>query len=604
MSEVEFSLPSPQVSKDLIERVQFSVSSRNAGAKVSECLTHVFVSPYCEDPKSIAWQYVSSGVTCLLRKKELAKNGRRMVWTVHMCLYNVTYGVLVWKGTITPNSCYTAVADNFHVYAMHELNAIVGLLFDETSQAREMLRSFLTWDAEKVKDERSKGESASHAAVRFRKEMISKPCNFQHIQGTQALDECMEIEKIKTDIQAAFFGLGPARGGKKDGELGSKQPSRGKRKKDTGKPRLQFQNISVPHKLTASRSEHTLVHSSKSLDVEMVTTSVPPLQPMMSVPSGIARYSMPMQTTVHHSNPDLLNGYQQQYYPAQPQPTAVDVEPDSPVPMVEQPRSPQYDSLLQQLHRQQQLQQPPQQEEENGLKYQPPQVDSQPSHSASASGPHSPEYVKPPLNGLKSQSPHVGGGQLQNGSDPHSPPYDSLLQNGTDPHSPAYDSLPQAASGPHSPAYDSLPQAASGPHSPAYDSLPQATSGPHSPAYDSLPQAASGPHSPAYDSLPQAASGPHSPAYDSLQKTERTHKLSSGGESSTGHASAMLPELFVDTVVDNEVAGYSAVGASQGSDGGELDYPLPGRLSPLNFEKEFSQSAFFQPAFVTSMTNC
>ena len=568
MSEAEFSLPSPQVSKDLIERVQFSVSSRNAGAKVSECLTHVFVSPYCEDPKSIAWQYVSSGVTCLLRKKELAKNGRRMVWTVHMCLYNVTYGVLVWKGTITPNSCYTAVAENFHVYAMHELNAIVGLLFDETSQAREMLRSYLTWDAEKVKDERSKGESTSQTAVRFRKEMISKPCNFQHIQGTQALDECIEIEKIKTDIQAAFFGLGSARGGRKDGELGSKQQSRGKRKKDTGKPRLQFQNISVPHKLTASRSEHTLVHSSKSLDVEMVTSSVPPLQPMMSVPSGIARYSMPMQTTVHHSNPDLLNGYQQQYYPAQPQPAAVEVEPDSPVPMVEQPRSPQYDSLLQQLQRQQQLQQPPQQEEENGLEYQPPQVDSQPLHSASASGPHSLEYVKPPLNGLESQSPHVGGGQLQ------SPPYDSLLQNGTDPHSPAYDSLPQAASGPHSPAYDSLPQAASGPHSPAYDSLPQATS------------------------------GPHSPAYDSLQKTERTHKLSSGGESSTGHASAMLPELFVDTVVDSEVAGYSAVGASQGSDGGELDYPLPGRLSPLNFEKEFSQSAFFQPAFVTSVTNC
>ena len=317
MSDPQFSLPVTPVSKELIERIQFSVSSRNASAKVSECLTHVFVSPLCDDPKDISWQYVSSGVTCLLRKRELTKNGRRLIWTVHVCLYNVTYGVLVWKGALANNCGYTAVADNFHVFAMHEMNAVVGLLIDEASQARELLRAYLEWSGDISKDQRGKGLEQSPPALQFKKEMISKPCNFQHIQGTQALDECMEIERIKTDIQAAFFGLALMKG-RNGTELGSsaskKGSSQGKRKKEMAKPRLQFQDISVPH-----RGPHTLLQTTRSLDIDfkpMEERSHLQFRSQDSVPADLVApepNSLPSQTVVSQSNPDMINGYPEGY---------------------------------------------------------------------------------------------------------------------------------------------------------------------------------------------------------------------------------------------------------------------------------------------------
>ena len=316
MSNPQFSLPVTPVSKELIERVQFSVSSRNASAKVSECLTHVFVSPLCDDSKDISWQYVSSGLTCLLRKRELTKNGRRLIWTVHMCLYNVTYGVLVWKGALANNCGYTAVADNFHVFAMREMNAVVGLLIDEASQARELLRAYLEWSGDISKDQRGKGLEQSPPAMQFKKEMISKPCNFQHIQGTQALDECMEIERIKTDIQAAFFGLGlkKERTGTELGSASKKGSSQGKRKKEMTKPGLQFQDISVPH-----RGPHTLLQTTRSLDVDfnpMEERSHLQFRSRDSVPVDLSApppNSLPPQAIVSHSNPDLINGYPQGY---------------------------------------------------------------------------------------------------------------------------------------------------------------------------------------------------------------------------------------------------------------------------------------------------
>ena len=86
--------------------------------------------------------------------------------------------------------------------------------------------------------------AANTPAIRFRKEQISKPCNFQHIQGTQALDECLEIEKIKADILAAFFGLGTSVG-RSELDTGD-QKKKGKKKKDQAKLRPTFKEISVP----------------------------------------------------------------------------------------------------------------------------------------------------------------------------------------------------------------------------------------------------------------------------------------------------------------------------------------------------------------------
>lgn len=495
MSQAQFNLPETQVSKDVIERVQFSVSSRNAGSKVSECLTHVFVSPYSDDPSAVNWQYVSSGITCLLRKKEQSKTGRKMVWTVNMCLYSVTYGVLVWKGTVEPNSCYTAVAENFHVYIMHELNAIVGLLFEEASQAREFLRSYLQWDAEKVKDERSKGSGGTSSPSQFRKEMISKPCNFQHIQGTQALDECMEIEKIKTDIQAAFFGLASAR--RSTAVQRPKSAGGGsKRKKDVGKPRIQLQNICVPQR--SSRGGHMIVETSKSVDVEMIS-ALPPgrsrLVSQGSVPVGMGKHhSIPAQLALHQSQPDLLNDRQH-------------------ASSIPQPQSPQYDVL----------------------------------HNTS--------------NGMASPTtPHVSPMDMYPRTHVESPKYDKLPLYGKELQSPA-----------------------------SMESAPLVQNG------------ADSPYSPVYDGLQSTPTRAESPAYDSLQKTN----IHNPPQTLTNIDHQYNPQMYVDAIVDNEVAGYTAVAGKSGTTGNSLglDYSPPPRLSPLTFD-DFSQSAFFHPTFVTSTTNC
>jgi hypothetical protein len=245
-----YNLPDLTVSKDVIERIQFSVSSRNAEAKLSECATHVFAAQYSDNPRSIQWQYVASGAACLLRNRELHRNGRKYMWSMSLCLYNVNYGVLVWKAKLLSSCDYTAVADNFHVFALGEVNVVVGLLFSSREQACEQNTTYMRWHQERMRDDGKKGPAtvvsaaANTPAIRFRKEQISKPCNFQHIQGTQALDECLEIEKIKADILAAFFGLGTSVGRSEIDT--SDQKKKGKKKKDQAKSRLTFKDISIP----------------------------------------------------------------------------------------------------------------------------------------------------------------------------------------------------------------------------------------------------------------------------------------------------------------------------------------------------------------------
>ena len=321
----DFNVPETPVSKELIERVQFSVSSRNAEAKVSQCCTHVFASVYVDDPNNIEWQYISSGVTCILRNKELAKNGKKQVWAMNLCLYNANYGVLVWKGKLSAYSGYTAAADNFHVFALSEVNGIVGLLFSDSNQAKDLYRTYLSWHEERTREERSKGASSPASQHRFKKEMISKPCNFQHIQGTQALDECIAIEKIKGDIAAAFFGLGRARAETIDG-LGQERrgSSSARRKREISKPRLEFGKLALPR---ASSGDFTgnlpgdLARQSLSEGTPSpVTEGLPYTTTVSSGPMPGVNFS----PSPNVPNPDLgqvANGYPVEDYPPPPVPT-------------------------------------------------------------------------------------------------------------------------------------------------------------------------------------------------------------------------------------------------------------------------------------------
>ena len=231
------------VSKQVVERVQFSVSSRNAEAKVCECTVHVFGSKFVEDPKAIEWQHITTGVICLVRSKEYVAAKKKYLWVLNLSIYDITYGVLVWKGQVGMDASYTAVADNFHVFALSEMGGIVGLMFAERGQAAEMNKTYTTWHDERMKSERVKEGAASPHGATFRKEMISKPCNFQHIQGAQAIEECIEIEKIKANVNGAFAGLAPKKSSDAVEQQGSRTP---KKRKEVVKPKLEFEKVELP----------------------------------------------------------------------------------------------------------------------------------------------------------------------------------------------------------------------------------------------------------------------------------------------------------------------------------------------------------------------
>ena len=303
---MEYALPDLIISKELIDRIQFSVSSRNAEAKVSECAAHVFAAKYSDNPRDINWQYVTSGVACLLRSRELAKNGRKYMWTISLCIYNASYGVLVWKAKLLPNSDYTAVADNFHVFALGEVDVLIGLMFSSKERACELNTMYTKWHQERMRDDGKKGSFVSQnnsnggaEAMRFRKDMISKPCNFQHIQGTQALDECMDIEKIKADIIAALFGLGTKAGrSEMDSEA---QKVKSKKKKDVVKQKLEFKEIGLPQTQTNTslptspgNSEYTPTIAEFSHNPDMVHQQV----------------LSPLEIGTEFFNPEMANNFQ------------------------------------------------------------------------------------------------------------------------------------------------------------------------------------------------------------------------------------------------------------------------------------------------------
>lgn len=243
-STAEFHLTEVPVSSELLDRVQFSVSSRNAESAVCETVAHIFGSRMVESPTAINWKHITSGVIALLRNKELAK--KRYVWVLSLCIYNVDHGVLVWKGRIPLNCQYTVVADNFHVLSLQNDEGILGMMFQSERAAGAFYDTISSWIAEGTRDEKG-SKTAAHStapSVKFRKEMISKPCNFQHIQGSQAIEQCIEIEKIKGDILTLLDSLKSK--SETDGGKPHRKPPRSKKSKEPSRPHLRFSQLGMP----------------------------------------------------------------------------------------------------------------------------------------------------------------------------------------------------------------------------------------------------------------------------------------------------------------------------------------------------------------------
>lgn len=241
-TDYEFHLPDVEVTEGLLERVQFSVSSRNAEAKICETVAHVFGSPMVVSPRAIDWSYITTGVVAILRNKELIK--KKYVWSLNLCIYSIQHGVLVWKGKIPMDCNYTDVSDNFHVLALEERSGILGIIFQNDGTAKSFYDTISHWITEGLIDDKGK-PSQEPPKFKFRKEMISKPCNFQHVQGSQAIEECIEIERIKAHILAsvASFKLSDTT----DSMSFSKGRTSSKsKKKEPQKPKLPFKEIEAP----------------------------------------------------------------------------------------------------------------------------------------------------------------------------------------------------------------------------------------------------------------------------------------------------------------------------------------------------------------------
>ena len=239
----EIHLPNLRVGPELLERVQFSVSSRNAESKVCETVAHLFGSPMVASPRAVHWKHISSGVVAMLRNKELIK--KKYVWTLNMCVYNIVHGVLVWKGRVPLDCNYTLVEDNFHVFGLAEDNGIIGIMFQDSEIALKFHSTISDWITEGFRDDRGKASPAP-PKVTFRKEMISYPCNFQHVQGSQAIDQCIEIERIKGQILASLANLKLQSATHLDSSSVSKPRGSKSKKKEPPRPTLPFREIEAP----------------------------------------------------------------------------------------------------------------------------------------------------------------------------------------------------------------------------------------------------------------------------------------------------------------------------------------------------------------------
>lgn len=236
----EFHLPDEALTDQLLERVQFSVSSRNAQATVCDTVVYVFGASMADSPRQIDWKYVTSGVVAMLRHRELVK--KKYMWMLNLCIYHIKHGVLVWNGKIPLNCNYTVVADNFHVLALGEGEGILGLMFQEEKAAGTFQKMVQEWIEEGHRDDKGGKASPHPPRVKFRKEMISKPCDFQHIQGSEALDQCLEIEAVKAQILKSLTTLKHKSRTENDGV---QHRSRSK-KKEAHKISMPFNQVEVP----------------------------------------------------------------------------------------------------------------------------------------------------------------------------------------------------------------------------------------------------------------------------------------------------------------------------------------------------------------------
>lgn len=322
------------LSEEALERIKFSFSSKNAENVVAPCLVQVYMA---EDPREdhnnsqIVWQLVTTGVVALLRNRESTKKG--WVWNISVAIADRFHGMCVWRDRLSRESSYTILNDNFHVFAVNDIKAITAFVFESAEDGRHFGDTYKQWVRDKLRDDGFKGKMQS--GPRFRRDMISRPCNFQHISGSAALAQIQQMEDAKQAVGRVISTIGQRRTvslDNIDGELsGGKRHKRKDLLHNNEWPsRFEHMNISMPiNKEPSSSSGLDLMYSQEpgsargSTPSVTITTTLPEEQPIHT--NGVSHHhntesssSIPQYQQHHHNyQQQQQNGGQQIHYEQQ-----------------------------------------------------------------------------------------------------------------------------------------------------------------------------------------------------------------------------------------------------------------------------------------------
>ena len=295
------------LTEESLERIKFSFSSKNAENTVAPCLVQIYVSEDHTGP--IVWQQVTSGVVALLRNKESTKKG--WIWNISVAIADRYHGMCVWKDKLSTESGYTALSDNFHVFAVSNIQAIVAFVFETAEHGRNFAETYKQWALDKKRDDGSKGKV--QPGRRFTRELISRPCNFQHISGSAALAQIQQMEDAKQAVGRAITTIGPRRAVPLDSIDGGDVSGGKRKKKGQSRPDRpsRFENMNLPMP-GDNISGLDLAYSQEPSSVRGSTPSV-------AMPDTIVEQQPVVSNGVHHHQVDHQVSLQQNYqqYPDQ-----------------------------------------------------------------------------------------------------------------------------------------------------------------------------------------------------------------------------------------------------------------------------------------------
>ena len=323
------------LSEEALERIKFSFSSKNAENVVAPCLVDVYMAEDPRDDKnaSLSWQLVTTGVVALLRNRESTKKG--WIWNISVAIADRFHGMCVWRDRLSKESSYSVMSDTFHVFSVNDIQAITAFVFESPQHGRHFGETYKQWVRDKLRDDGFKGKIQS--GPRFRRDMISRPCNFQHISGSAALAQIQQMEDAKQAVGKVISTIGRRRAislDNIDGDFGGGGGGKRHKKKDHLRndwpSRFEHMNIPLPNKQQSTSGGLDLMYSQEpgtvqdntAATVTMEARVVEQQQPIHSngvshahhVPSSSSIPQYHQQQYAHHQNGGQQIDYTQQQY--------------------------------------------------------------------------------------------------------------------------------------------------------------------------------------------------------------------------------------------------------------------------------------------------